>query len=468
MITFLKRIKAAFLRKGRPGGYREIMLIAYPLIIMSAGHTVMQFFDRKFLAANSTVDVAAALPAGILSFSMFCFFMVSANFTSALVAQAWGAKKADDCVKSCWNGFYFGLGAAILITFVLPPLGEYFIIKANHSPELTVREVEYFNILMPGGAFICMGAPFFAFFSGRGLTLRVAIVNTATCTLNILLNWIFIFGHWGSPAMGIFGAGLGTSLSSMVAFLCALTMFLMEKQELFKTRRIRLPDKKLLGTLISRGTPSGFQCLCDVGSFTVVTFLIGHLGQVPMAATTIALSVNALSFLPLLGTSDATSIVVGQYIGSEQLDISEAAAKRAWKLATCYMVICSSCYIFLPDLLIGWFSPDSTNGSFREVLEVGRFLLVCAAIFNFFDATKFIFMGALRGAGDTRAMMLISISCAWLLLAPGVWLLLKVFNADIKTIWIYITAFIAFESALIYLRFRTGAWRKLRLIEKEA
>ena len=148
MITFLKRIKAAFLRKGRPGGYREIMLIAYPLIIMSAGHTVMQFFDRKFLAANSTVDVAAALPAGILSFSMFCFFMVSANFTSALVAQAWGAKKADDCVKSCWNGFYFGLGAAILITFVLPPLGEYFIIKANHSPELTVREVEYFNILL--------------------------------------------------------------------------------------------------------------------------------------------------------------------------------------------------------------------------------------------------------------------------------------------------------------------------------
>lgn len=468
MITFLKHIKAALQRKGRPGGYREILLIAYPLIIMSAGHTVMQFFDRKFLAENSTVDVAAALPAGILSFSMFCFFMVSANFTSALVAQAWGAKRPDDCVKACWNGFYFGLAAALLITFVLPYVGEYFIMYANHSPELTVREVEYFNILMPGGAFICMGAPFFAFFSGRGLTLRVAVVNTATCSLNILFNWIFIFGHWGSPAMGIFGAGLGTSLSSIIAFLCALIMFLTQSQKHFKTRRLRLPDKKLLGTLISRGTPSGLQCLCDVGSFTVVTFLIGHLGEVPMAATTIALSVNALSFLPLLGTSDATSIVVGQYIGREQLDISEAAAKRAWKMATCYMILCSSCYLFLPELLIGLFSPDSTNGNFQEVLRVGRFLLACAAIFNFFDATKFIFMGALRGAGDTRAMMLISISCAWLLLAPGVWLLLKVFNADIKTIWIYITAFIAFESGLIYLRFRTGAWRKLRLIEKEA
>jgi MATE family, multidrug efflux pump len=466
MTAFIERIMAAYQRKGRPGGYREIMLIAYPLIIVSASHTVMQFFDRKFLAANSTIDVAAAHPAGVLSFTLFCFFMVSANFTSALVAQAWGAKKFDDCVKASWNGFYFGLAAAFIVTFALPPLGELIIEYGNHAPELMAREKEYFKILMPGGAFICLGAPLFAFFSGRGKTMLVAIVNTGGCALNLLLNWIFIFGNWGCPPLGIFGAGLGTALSSVVTFFCIFIIFLMQPQRHFKTRHARRPNRKLMTTLLTRGAPSGMQVFFELGAFTLVSFLIGHLGAVSMAATTIALSVCALSFLPLLGTADATSIVVGQYIGREQLDISEAAAKRSWRLAICYMTLCSAVYLLFPEFLIGWFSPDNSGADFAEVIRVGKILLICAAIFNFFDATKFIFMGALRGAGDTRAVMVICIASAWLLHAPGVWILAKYFKADVVTIWIYITCYIAFESTLIYLRFRTGAWKKFRLIEK--
>ncbi len=466
MTLFLEHMAAACKRKGRPGGYREIILIAYPLIIMSAGHTVMQFFDRKFLAENSTVDVAAAFPAGVLSFTMFCFFMVSANFTSALVAQAWGAKKFDDCVKASWNGFYFALVAAFIVTFALPPLGLMIIENSGHSAALIVREKEYFNILMPGGAFICLGAPFFAFFSGRGRTMLVAIINTGGCALNLLLNWIFIFGNLGSPPMGIFGAGLGTALSSVATFFCILIIFLMQPQRHFRTRRARRPNRRMMMTLLSRGAPSGLQVFFELGAFTLVSFLIGHLGAVPMAATTIALSVCSLSFLPLLGTSEATSIVVGQYIGSEQIDISEAATHRAWRMAIVYMTICSTCYVLFPDFLVGLFSPDNSGADFIEVMRVGKILLICAAIFNFFDATKFIFMGALRGAGDTRAVMVICIASAWLLHAPGVWILAKYFKADVVTIWMYITFYIIFESLLVYWRFRYGAWKKLRLIEK--
>ncbi|MEG2076450.1 MAG: MATE family efflux transporter, partial [Victivallaceae bacterium] len=103
-----------------PGGYREVWHIAYPLIMMSATQTLMMFVDRKMLASHSTNEMAAALPAGILYFTLFCFFSVTANFTSALVAQFYGNKERYSCVKSVWSGVYLAAGFSLLIIFVNP------------------------------------------------------------------------------------------------------------------------------------------------------------------------------------------------------------------------------------------------------------------------------------------------------------------------------------------------------------
>ena len=101
-----------------PGGYGQVLKIAYPLIILSASHTIMQFVDRQFLAFNSTEDVAAALPGGILYFTMFCFFMVTINFTSALVAQFFGAKDNQSVKRTIDTIFIFIFWASIVLTFI--------------------------------------------------------------------------------------------------------------------------------------------------------------------------------------------------------------------------------------------------------------------------------------------------------------------------------------------------------------
>ncbi|MCK4981720.1 MAG: polysaccharide biosynthesis C-terminal domain-containing protein, partial [Victivallaceae bacterium] len=215
-----------------PGGYGQILKVAYPLIILSASHTIMQFVDRQFLAFNSTEDVAAALPGGILYFTMFCFFMVTINFTSALVAQFFGTKDMISCVRACWTGFYFALLAGCFIVLAVPPLGTFIIQHGGHSPDIVAKEVEYFLALAPSGAFMCMGAAFFAFFSGRGKTAYVATVNTIACALNILLDYLLIFGHWGFPELGIYGAGIATSLASVFSFICIVIVFLSRNQKI--------------------------------------------------------------------------------------------------------------------------------------------------------------------------------------------------------------------------------------------
>jgi MATE family multidrug resistance protein len=450
-----------------PGGYRQILTVAYPLIILSASHTIMQFVDRQFLASNATEDVAAALPAGILYFSMFCFFMITTNFTSALVAQFFGSGDMTSCVRSCWTGFYFALFAGCLIVFFAPPLGEYIIGNGGHSPAIVSREIDYFRALAPSGAFMCMAGAFFAFFSGRGKTSYVATVNTIACALNILLDYLLIFGHWGCPKLGIYGAGIATSFASVFSFLCILTIFLTRNQELLPTRKYRAFRFDYLKKLFSFGTPAGIQVFFDVGAFTLVIFLVGHISDEALAATTIALAINQIVFLPLLGFSDATSIITGQFIGMNKLDIAGKCAARAWRIAALYMCFAGLVYLICPEVLLKLFRPENKNAiEFGAILRDGSILLALAAVFNFFDATKFIFMGALRGAGDTKAVMFIAISFSWGIMVPGVLLLIFVFEASLIAVWSFLAVYIVLESMMMLWRFKSGKWRKIEMVKR--
>ncbi|OGV50190.1 MAG: hypothetical protein A2017_18680 [Lentisphaerae bacterium GWF2_44_16] len=448
------------------GGFNEIFLVAYPLIILSASHSVMQFCDRKFLALNSSEDVAAALPAGILSFTLFSFFMVTVNFTSALVSQYFGRRDRKACVRAAWNGFYLAIGAAVVILFVTPWIGLYAIELGAHGAEIVKREKEYFLTLLPGGAFVCMGAAFFAYFSGQGKTWYAAVINTIACGINIALDYVMIFGKFGFPAMGIAGAGLATSISMFISFLIIFTVFIFQKQWKHPTRKYRnfsFPDIK---KLFEFGTPSGLQCFLEVGAFTFFAFLMGALGIEALAAATIVLSINNLSFLPLLGMMDATGIKAGQYIGRNDMVTAEKIAYRAWIMSIAYMVCACSVYVLLPSWLMNNFAPKGNMGDadFKKIFELGRHLLFCAAVFNFFDATKFIFMGALRGAGDTKAILFIGAGLNWFILVPGVIIMIKFLHASVLAIWIYMTVYILIEAAVFFWRFKSGRWKKIDMI----
>jgi MATE family multidrug resistance protein len=124
-------------------------------------------------------------------------------------------------------------------------------------------------------------------------------------------------------------------------------------------------------------------------------------------------------------------------------------------------------YLLLPRPLIGFFSPNQNNGiDFDEILRSGSVILALAALFNFFDATKFIFMGALRGAGDTKAVMIISSLCAWGVMVPGTVTMIFVFNAGVAQIWMFLTFYILLESLIIFWRFKSGKWQKINMIDR--
>ena len=250
--------------------------------------------------------------------------------------------------------------------------------------------------------------PFFAFFSGRGKTAVVAGINIFVCIANIFLNWLLIFGNWGFPRWGIFGAGLATSISGFLGLVTAALLYWYFDQRRFPTRQYRKPDLQRLGKLIKFGSPAGLQILSDVGCFSGILLIVGRLGDDALAACSIGFAVNNLSFMPLMGIADATAILSGQYIGKNDLDIAGRVPRKALRIILTYMFFTGLFYLISPEWIARFFSPENTDAGldFEGIIQQVRWVLFGAALWNFADCYKLVYGGLLRGAGDTRAIML--------------------------------------------------------------
>ncbi len=449
------------------GGYSELSKVAAPLIVMSASNVVMMFCDRLFLARAGTDMVAAAMPVGMMYFTLFCLYSGIVSFTSPLVAQLFGANDRHGCVRASWNGFYIGLAASLIIILLNPLIGKYIILHSGMKAELIAPSLDYLDGLWLSGVFPCLAIPLFCFFSGRGVTWPAGVVSAGACVLNVVLDYMFIFGKWGAPEWGIYGGGVATSLASCFSFVCAAVLFLLlPDQKEYPTRRKFGFRWEYVRKIVFYGAPAGMQVMTEVGAFAFMGFLVGSISVEAAAATTIALSVNNFSFSPLLGFSDATAIVAGQYIGRNRHGISEHTVYRAWRICFIYMLLCGLVYLTFPEFLSGLFAPSGGGHGFEAVINLSVVILACAAVFNLTDSVKYVFMAGLRGAGDTVFVFLITTGAQWLIMVPGLYVIIHVLHGTVIQMWYFLTIYGSLEAALIFWRFRSGRWKKIKLIDR--
>lgn len=451
-----------------PGGYLEIWRIAWPLIILSASNTIMMLTNRIFIANDSPEEIAAAMPAGQMFFTLMAFFLITTSFTATVIAQFHGANDRVGCVQAAWNGFYFGTIVAVLLTFALPAGGSWIIAHNGHHPTIAAFEAEYFTAMSPCAGFTCMELGFLSFFTGRGKTMLVAAIKVVGCLICVPLNYILIFGKFGLPPLGILGAGTANSLANLCTLLISATVFLMVSQSEYETRRHRRPEWRFFRKLLLFGAPAGLQTFIRNAAFAIVVMMIGNLGNEALTATSIALTINMLGNMPMIGLMDATSIITGQYIGKRRLLVAERISGRSWRMLACWMLAASSFYLFAPELLINLFgskNAGTTGIDFRQVHENVVIILRWAILFNLLDATRFIAMGSLRGAGDTRIPLAIGMATSWLIQIPGTLYLIYVIKTGISQVWALITFYMAVDAALMVWRRRSGAWKKIRVID---
>lgn len=454
----------------RPAGGREVVQVALPLVISSLSWTVMTFVDRVMLHWDSPASMTAAFSASILWFNLLCLPWGVCLFANTFVAQYFGSGKRDGVSRSVWQAIW--IAAAFTIPCgLLGHAGPWLMGLAGHDATMAGLEAVYFRILSYGSGGMLIAAAAAAFFGGQGRTRTVMWVDASFAGLNVMLDWLWIFGVAGFPAMGIAGAAWATTVSLWLKALIYIWLMLRRREdEQFQTRRNWRPDRQLMLRMLRYGGPAGLQMFIDVSGFAVFMLLLTKLGPVPSAATTMAFGVSHFAFMPVHGFGQAAGILVGQNLGENRPDLAERATWTATTIGLGYMVVVSLAFLFVPGFfLAAYFAIGEHRGDSvsLEVHALAIVLLRFVAAYNIFDALFMVFAGALKGAGDTRFILWTSLGLA-VALASLSYLAVEVWDAGIFACWALITGWVLVAGVAFMFRFMAGHWREMRVIEKTA
>jgi len=449
------------------GGYREVLVIATPLILSTATWSVQHFVDRMFLTWYSPEAIAAAMPAGMLHFSMVSIFMGTAGYVSTFVAQYYGAKRYNRIGPALWQGVYVSIIGGIIILFVIPFAGPIFSL-VGHSPLVQQNEVTYFQILCLGGGVYAASYALSGFFSGRGKTWPVLWVNAATTAVNLILDYAIIFGHWGFPELGIRGAAIATVVAGVFSLLMFFALLCTGANDnKFHTIKGWRLEKDLFVRLLRYGFPSGVQFFLEMAGITVFVLVVGRLGVAGLVATNIAFNINTLAFMPMIGCGIAISVLVGQYLGANKPDLAQSAAYSGFHLTFVYMVSIAAAYVLVPDVFVAPFALRADPRGFAEIYDYSVILLRFVAVYSIFDTMNIIFCSAIKGAGDTRYVMLMTVILSLFVLIVPVYLVTVVFKLGLMVAWVFVTAYVTLLGVTYYLRFLGGKWKTMRVIERK-
>ncbi len=449
--------------KSNPVQLRTILAIALPMIISQASETVMLFVDRLFLSRLGEAYIAGAMSGGLSSFTMVSLFASTVGYVNAIAAQYYGAGKPDRCAQTAVQGFYASL---IFFPIILPflPLMRLFFIAVGHSEIQVLLEYSYFRILMYGSLLILLRQVFTGFFLGLGKSRIVMIANIAGMLINIPANYILIFGGFGIPSLGIQGAAIGTLIGSATIVVVFLLFYFGPRiRQQYHTHRHWSFQRDLFWRLIRFGIPSGIETFLNVMAFNFFLQLMLSYGTDVAAAVTITMNYDMVAFVPMIGLSFAATAIIGQRVGAKDYAGAEASTYLTLKLAYLYAGVMMCLFLFATRPLISVFTAELAAAEER-IVPLAMVLLRLAALYTLADATQLVFAGALRGAGDTRFVMLLSVIMHWIFTMASFYLI-KIAEASPVQVWFFFIAFVLTIGGAMFLRFRGGRWRSIRLIE---
>lgn len=447
------------------GGYGEVLRIAIPMILSMGSWSLMHFVDRMFLTWYSRDALAAALPAGILSFTLGTFFLGTAGYVNTFVAQYMGAKRPDRVGASVWQGIHFSIAAGIILLLWIP-LAPWIFDLAGHDPAIRHLEVVYFQILTVGWIPGLVMPAISSFYSGRGVTRPVLWVNLIAAGTNVVLDYVFVFGKLGVPEMGIEGAAWATVLAHYFGATIFLVMFFGKKnRETFGTARAWRFDRELFSRMMKFGTPNGVQFFVELMGFSLFVLLVGRLGLVELAATNLAFNINTLAFIPMIGLGVAVSTLVGQYLGEDASDRAERSTWSGIHVSLVYMGTMAAAYSLIPMVFLAPFLTEENAAEVAPVISLAVILLRFVALYSVFDGIYIVFSAAVKGAGDTRFVMWVTVLVSTSVMTLPIWLGITMFGLGLYGAWVFVTAYIVLLSVIFYLRFRGGKWKRMRVIE---
>ena len=430
--------------------YRRNLRLAFPVILTQLGAALVGLFDSIMVGHYGTTDLAAVSFSNAIFFTVMVFAMGALMGITPLVGYATGAGESKSHIAGILgNSLIF---TAIVMAFALVLLAPCIPILHLFGQEPVVVDCArpYYTLIVLSIVpflFFCMCKQFL---EGVGNT-TVAMVITIVCNLlNIFLNWIFIFGHWGAPAMGAAGAGLATLIARTLTAICFVVVMLVRSEwrsylVLIKRSMLQWQQVK---RLIQLGLPIGMQSFVECFLFTASFIIIGWINKESLAAHHIANQMADLTFMLALGIGAATTIRVSHQLGRGDLEAVRMASRASVHLCLLMNTIGATIMITLRNYLPYIFTDDA------EVIELASTLILIAGLLQYADGLQCIGAAMLRGIQDVRVPMRIAfIAYIGVALPLGIVLTFPC-GLGAKGMWLAFIVGLAIPAVLYHLRFR--------------
>lgn len=431
--------------------------LAAPVMLGMLGHTFVSFIDNIMVGQLGTAELAAV---SLGNSFMFIAMSLGIGFSTAITPLVAEADSEGDFIKgksSFKHGLFLCtvLGIALfLMVFLAKPL----MYLMKQPIEVVELAIPYLNLVAFSLVPLIIFQGFKQFSDGLSLTKFPMYATILSNLVNVLLNYLLIFGKFGFPEMGIVGAAYGT-LASRIIMVWYLWFLLKrkEKSKDFVTNiKFFVLDKLMLKKILNLGTPSAMQMLFEVAMFTAAIWLSGLLGKNPQAANQIALNLGSMTFMVAMGLSVACMVRVGNQKGLKKyVDLRRIAFSiflLGIIIAFGFALMFFALHDYLPRLYVDL--DDVKNfADNSEVVAIASKLMIAAAIFQLNDSVQVVFLGALRGLQDVKIPMFLTFIAYWVIGFPISWFLGKEEAYGSFGIWLGLLAGLTMASILLFLRF---------------
>ena len=446
--------------------YKRNLKVALPVMLTQLGASLVGLFDSMMVGHYATVDLAAVSFANALFFMAMVFAMGALMAITPLVGIQMGEmnimpeKKADIRQKIAvlfQNGMLFTMLQSAFMLILLAgciPFLSYF----GQEPEVIEVARPYYILIVVSLVPFLVFTFFKQFLEGLGNTLVAMIITLAMNGLNILLNWIFIYGHWGAEAMGATGAGIGSLISRVGMALCfGLAMWFHKDWKYYiQTFSWRNFSWSEIKQQIKLGFPIGAQTFLETFTFAASFVIIGWISKEALAAHQVANQIADMTFMIALGVGAATTIRVSHQLGEKNIVGVRMASNASIHLVLVINTIGAALMIGLRHYIPMLFTED------QEVIAIASKLIVIAGLFQYADGLQAVGAAMLRGITDVKVPMLIAF-ISYILVGLSVGLICAFpLQQGASGIWIGFIFGLSLAAICFHIRFR----RLMRNIDK--
>ena len=439
---------------------KDSISMAWPAIVESffvAFAGLVDSFMVSSLGKNAVAAVGLTTQPKFMGMSLF---MATGVALSALVARRRGQDKKDDANKILITAFLFIVVSAIILSVIFVVLASPIIDLCGSSPETHDMAVTYFSIIMGGMIFNCIQIGINSAQRGAGNTKITMRTNVTSNVINIIFNYLLIGGHLGFPALGISGAALATVLGTVVS--CIMSICSLFNKTAFLSifhiigMRIR-PSLETLGSLVKVGYSVFFeQILMRIG-FMLTAIMAADMGTDAMAAHQVGMNIMGLSFSFGDGLQSAAVALIGRSLGQGKPELAKEYGRTCKMLGGCISVVLAIVYFLGARWLYSMFFRE------EEIVAIGVTIMYVIIFTVIFQIRQVIYMGCLRGAGDTLYTALSSTVSVTLIRTAVSFLCGYTLGFGITGIWMGVLGDQISRFLWASIRFKQGKWTEIKI-----